>query len=92
MFYYKCDDCKKRFFKTESTEVCMEEIYGVGDMFSNWHYEKIACCPHCKSTDIESKSYYFEDDERLTEDEKIELESIEYEEDLFYEILERGLI
>ena len=92
MEYYICENCEKRFLKPSSTEICLESLYGVGDMFIDRNYQECACCPHCESTEIISKTYFYEDDENLTMTTYDELEKIQDEEDLFYELLERGLI
>ena len=61
---YKCPECGEIFEEPVYEEVCMEDLYGVGSMFSDRHYKTICTCPECgEYIDIEEDFYYEEDDE-----------------------------
>lgn len=55
MIYYceKCD-CYYDEEDLEEKEICLEEEYGVNDLFPDKHYEKILTCPNCGNEDLET--------------------------------------
>lgn len=55
MIYYceKCD-CYYDEEDLEEKEICLEEEYGVTDLFPDKHYEKILTCPSCGNEDLET--------------------------------------
>lgn len=55
MIYYceKCD-CYYDEEDLEEKEICLEEEYGVNDLFPDKHYEKILTCPSCGNEDLET--------------------------------------
>lgn len=58
--YYKCHDCDEYFDEDdmEEKEICLEDYYGVGGMFQSRNYQRVGCCPHCNSEEIEEVSDY----------------------------------
>ena len=55
---YKCPECGAVIEEPEYETVCLEELYGVGSMFSNMHYRTLASCPNCgEAIDIEYDTY-----------------------------------
>ena len=44
---YKCPECERKFDYPDYTEVCLEDLNGVGSMFYDKHYGVIAECPYC---------------------------------------------
>lgn len=60
---FECDDCGRFFHECDEKQICYEDEYGVGDMFSTRTYDSVGCCPHCGGTDIEE----IEDGEKLCE-------------------------
>ena len=63
MMRYICADCGAIFDKNEARyeEVCMEDYYGVGNLFPDRHYNTFMICPECGSEDVDD--YYEEDEE-----------------------------
>ena len=55
MIYYceKCD-CYYDEEDLEEKEICLEDEYGVNDLFPDKHYEKILTCPNCGNEDLET--------------------------------------
>lgn len=49
---YKCEDCGKVFDEPARKEVCLELEYGVSDLFDNYHYDNVLCCPNCMSDQL----------------------------------------
>lgn len=58
--YYKCHDCNEYFDEDDmdEKEICLEDYYGVGRMFQSHNYQRVGCCPHCHSEEIEEVSDY----------------------------------
>lgn len=54
MIYY-CENCDCYYDEEdlEEKEICLEEEYGVNDLFPDKHYEKILTCPNCGNEDLE---------------------------------------
>lgn len=55
MIYY-CENCDCYYDEEdlEEKEICLEEEYGVNDLFPDKHYEKILTCPNCGNEDLET--------------------------------------
>ena len=65
---YRCPECGSVFEEPEYETVCLEELYGVGSMFSDRHYGTFANCPRCGgSIDIEYDTWDEEYDDENDE-------------------------
>lgn len=65
---YKCPECGTVFEEPVYETVCLEELYGVGSMFSDRHYGTFANCPECgEAIDIEYDIYDEEYDDENDE-------------------------
>lgn len=56
---YYCYECGVWFDEPLIREVDMEELFGVGNVFSDHHHEKHMFCPFCDSSSIEAKGEFF---------------------------------
>ena len=52
---FRCFNCNVVFEEPEYEEICLEHYYGVGSMFSNYHYSSICICPYCGSEDFDEE-------------------------------------
>lgn len=50
---YQCAKCKEMFDSPGYEQICFETEYGVGSLFSDYHYGSVPLCPECGSDDIE---------------------------------------
>lgn len=56
---YYCDSCECWFDEPATEKVDLEDMYGVGSMFSDHHFSTFLCCPFCGSEDISEKGDLF---------------------------------
>ena len=54
MIYY-CNNCQKYIDEDDLKikKICLEDEYGVRDLFKDFHYEDVYICPCCGSDDLE---------------------------------------
>ena len=57
MKIYKCNDCKKEFFRTKAIEEPRGEFWG------SFCSETVYVCPYCESEDLEESDYDGEEEE-----------------------------
>ena len=72
---YKCEDCKcvNDIEDMASTEVDMENYYGVGSEFPDHHKQSFMACPNCGSIELDHIGYVdLEDYEEFDESEELE--------------------
>lgn len=60
---YKCLNCGELFEDAEEKTICLEDYYGVCDLFRGRHYRKILICPCCGDETIEYAEEEGEDEE-----------------------------